>query len=69
VIGRFDPNLLAFASALGVTLGNHHLFGWQPREEPHQKRNIIRMTSLQLLLARCGSLGTFVVSLIPVSPR
>ena len=68
VIGRFDFNLLAFASALGVTLGNHHLFGCQSREEPHQKGNIIRMTPLQLLLARYGSLSTFVVSLIPGLP-
>jgi len=64
VSGRFDPSLLAFASAIGVTLGKMSIF-----LASNQGRSLIKKeTPLQLLLAKYGSLGSFVVSLIPFLP-
>jgi uncharacterized membrane protein YdjX (TVP38/TMEM64 family) len=67
--GRFDPNLLAFASAIGVTLGRTTIFltSYHGRSLI-KKETLTRMTPLQLLLAKYGSLGLFVASLTPFLP-
>jgi uncharacterized membrane protein YdjX (TVP38/TMEM64 family) len=67
--GRFDPNLLAFASAIGVTLGRTTIFlaSYHGRSLI-KKEALTRMTPLQLLLAKYGSLGLFVASLTPFLP-
>jgi membrane protein YqaA with SNARE-associated domain len=67
--GRFDPNLLAFASAIGVTLGRRTIFLASYRGRSLiKKETLTRMTPLQLLLAKYGSLGSFVASLTPFLP-
>ena len=67
--GRFDPNLLALASAIGVTLGRTTIFlaSYHGRGLI-KKKTLTRMTPLQLLLARYGSLGSFVAALTPFPP-
>jgi uncharacterized membrane protein YdjX (TVP38/TMEM64 family) len=67
--GRFDPNLLALASAIGVTLGRTTIFlaSYHGRSLI-KKKTLTRMTPLQLLLARYGSLGSFVAALTPFPP-
>lgn len=62
--GRFDPNLLALASAIGVTLGRASYYG----RSLIKKQKLTRMTPLQLLLAKYGSLGSFVAALTPFPP-
>lgn len=69
VSGRFDPSLLAFVSAIGVTLGKMSIFlASNQGRSLIKKETLTRMTPLQLLLAKYGSLGSFVVSLIPFLP-
>jgi uncharacterized membrane protein YdjX (TVP38/TMEM64 family) len=67
--GRFDPNLLALASAIGVTLGRTTIFlaSYHGRSFI-KKKTLTRMTPLQLLLTRYGSLGSFVAALTPFPP-
>ena len=67
--GRFDPNLLALASAIGVTLGRTTIFlaSYNGRSLI-KKKTLTRMTPLQLLLTRYGSLGSFVAALTPFPP-
>jgi uncharacterized membrane protein YdjX (TVP38/TMEM64 family) len=67
--GRFDPNLLALASAIGVTLGRTTIFlaSYHGRSLI-KKKTLTRMTPLQLLLTRYGSLGSFVAALTPFPP-
>ena len=67
--GRFDPNLLALASAIGVTLGRTTIFlvSYHGRSLI-KKKTLTRMTPLQLLLAKYGSLGSFVAALTPFPP-
>jgi uncharacterized membrane protein YdjX (TVP38/TMEM64 family) len=67
--GKFDPNLLALSSAIGVTLGRTTVFlvSYHGRSLI-KKKTLTRMTPLQLLLARYGSLGSFVAALAPFPP-
>jgi uncharacterized membrane protein YdjX (TVP38/TMEM64 family) len=67
--GRFDPNLLAFASAIGVTVGRTTIFlaSYYGRSLI-KKKTLTRMSPLQLLLAKYGSLGSFVAALTPFPP-
>jgi len=67
--GRFDPNLLALASAIGVTLGRTTIFlvSYYGRNLI-KKQKLTRMTPLQLLLAKYGSLGSFGAALTPFPP-
>jgi uncharacterized membrane protein YdjX (TVP38/TMEM64 family) len=67
--GKFDPNLLALSSAIGVTLGRTIVFLASYRGRSLiKKKTLTRMTPLQLLLARYGSLGSFVAALTPFPP-
>jgi len=65
--GRFDPNLLALASATGVTLGRTTIFlaSYHGRSLIN-KKTLRRMTPLQILLAKYGSLGSFIAALTPI---
>jgi uncharacterized membrane protein YdjX (TVP38/TMEM64 family) len=67
--GRFDPNLLALASATGVTLGRTAIFlaSYHGRSLIN-KKTLRRMTPLQILLAKYGSLGSFIAALTPIPP-
>ena len=67
--GRFDSNLLAFASAIGVTVGRTTIFlaSYYGRSLI-KKKTLTRMSPLQLLLAKYGSLGSFVAALTPFPP-
>jgi uncharacterized membrane protein YdjX (TVP38/TMEM64 family) len=67
--GRFDPNLLAFASATGVTLGRTTIFlaSYHGRTLI-KKKTLSRMTPLQIFLAKYGSLGSFIAALTPIPP-
>lgn len=67
--GRFDPNLLALASATGVTLGRTTIFlaSYHGRSLIN-KKTLRRMTPLQILLAKYGSLGSFIAALTPIPP-
>lgn len=64
---RFDPNLLALASAIGVTLGRTTIF-----LASYYGRNLIKKQKLtrmmQLLLAKYGSLVSFGAALTPFPP-
>jgi uncharacterized membrane protein YdjX (TVP38/TMEM64 family) len=67
--GRFDPNLLALASATGVTLGRTIIFLASYRgRNLIKKKTLSRMTPLQILLAKYGSLGSFIAALTPIPP-
>ncbi|MGI0044337.1 MAG: VTT domain-containing protein, partial [Nitrososphaeraceae archaeon] len=67
--GRFDPNLLALASATGVTLGQTTIFLASYRGRSLiKKKTLSRMTPLQILLAKYGSLGSFIAALTPIPP-
>ncbi|MGH9925526.1 MAG: VTT domain-containing protein [Nitrososphaeraceae archaeon] len=67
--GRFDPNLLALASATGVTLGRTAIFLASYRgRNLIKKKTLSRMTPLQILLAKYGSLGSFIAALTPIPP-
>lgn len=67
--GRFDPNLLALASATGVTLGRTTIFlaSYHGRSLI-KKKTLSRMTPLQIFLAKYGSLGSFIAALSPIPP-
>ena len=67
--GRFDPNLLALASATGVTLGRTAIFfaSYHGRSLI-KKKTLSRMTPLQIFLAKYGSLGSFIAALTPIPP-
>jgi uncharacterized membrane protein YdjX (TVP38/TMEM64 family) len=67
--GRFDPNLLALASATGVTLGRTTIFlaSYHGRTLI-KKKTLSRMTPLQIFLAKYGSLGSFIAALTPIPP-
>ena len=67
--GRFDPNLLALASATGVTLGRTTIFlaSYHGRSLI-KKKTLSRMTPLQIFLAKYGSLGSFIAALTPIPP-
>lgn len=67
--GRFDPNLLALASATGVTLGRTTIFfaSYHGRSLI-KKKTLSRMTPLQIFLAKYGSLGSFTAALTPIPP-
>lgn len=67
--GRFDPSLLALASATGVTLGRTAIFlaSYHGRSLI-KKKALTRMTPLQLLLSKYGSLGSFIAALTPFPP-
>ena len=67
--GRFDPNLLALASATGVTLGRTTIFlaSYHGRSLI-KKKTLRRMTPLQIFLAKYGSLGSFIAALTPIPP-
>lgn len=67
--GRFDPNLLALASATGVTLGRTAIFlASYSGRNLIKKKTLSRMTPLQILLAKYGSLGSFIAALTPIPP-
>jgi uncharacterized membrane protein YdjX (TVP38/TMEM64 family) len=67
--GRFDPNLLALASATGVTLGRTTIFlASYCGRNLIKKKTLSRMTPLQILLAKYGSLGSFIAALTPIPP-
>jgi len=67
--GRFDPNLLALASATGVTLGRTTIFLASYRGRSLiKKKTLSRMTPLQIFLAKYGSLGSFIAALTPIPP-
>lgn len=67
--GRLDPSLLALASATGVTLGRTAIFlvSYHGRSLI-KKKALTRMTPLQLLLAKYGSVGSFIAALTPFPP-
>lgn len=67
--GRFDPNLLALASATGVTLGRTTIFlaSYHGRSLI-KKKTLSRMTPLQIFLSKYGSLGSFIAALTPIPP-
>ena len=67
--GMFDPNLLALASATGVTLGRTTIFlaSYHGRSLI-KKKTLSRMTPLQIFLAKYGSLGSFIAALTPIPP-
>lgn len=67
--GRFDPNLLALASATGVTLGRTTIFlaSYHGRSLI-KKKTLSRMTPLQIFLAKYGSLGSFIAAITPIPP-
>ena len=66
---RLDPNLIALSSAIGVTLGRSVIF-----LASYHGRTFIddstlkRMTPLQKLLAKYGSLVSFVAAITPIPP-
>jgi uncharacterized membrane protein YdjX (TVP38/TMEM64 family) len=67
--GRFDPSLLALASATGVTLGRTAIFLVSYHGMSLiKKKALTRMTPLQLLLAKYGSVGSFIAALTPFPP-
>jgi membrane protein DedA with SNARE-associated domain len=67
--GKFEPDLLALASATGVTLGRTAIFlaSYHGRTII-KKKALTRMSPLQLLLAKYGSLGSFIAALTPFPP-
>ena len=67
--GRFDPNLLALASATGVTLGRTTIFfaSYHGRSLI-KKKTLSRMIPLQIFLSKYGSLGSFIAALTPIPP-
>lgn len=66
---RLDPNLLALSSAIGVTLGRSIIFlaSYHGRGLIN-KKTLTRMSPLQRLLAKYGSLGSFIAALTPFPP-
>lgn len=66
---RLDPNLIALSSAIGVTLGRSVIFLVSYRGRALiDNSTIMRMTPLQRLLAKYGSLVSFVAAVTPIPP-
>jgi membrane protein DedA with SNARE-associated domain len=66
---RLDPNLIALSSAIGVTLGRSVIFlvSYHGRALIDNS-TIMRMAPLQRLLAKYGSLVSFVAAVTPIPP-
>lgn len=66
---RLDPNLIALSSALGVTLGRSVIFFASYRGRALIDNSTLkRMAPLQRLLAKYGSLVSFVAAVTPIPP-
>jgi membrane protein DedA with SNARE-associated domain len=66
---RLDPNLIALSSAIGVTLGRSVIFLASYRGRALiEKTTLKRMAPLQRLLAKYGSLVSFVAAVTPIPP-
>lgn len=66
---RLDPNLIALSSAIGVTLGRSVIFLVSYRGRALiDNSTIMRMAPLQRLLAKYGSLVSFVAAVTPIPP-
>lgn len=68
-ISRLDPNLIALSSAIGVTLGRSVIFFASYRGRSLIDNSTLkRMAPLQRLLAKYGSLVSFVAAVTPIPP-
>jgi membrane protein DedA with SNARE-associated domain len=66
---RLDPNLIALSSAIGVTLGRSVIFFASYRGRSLiDSSTLERMAPLQRLLAKYGSLVSFVAAITPIPP-
>lgn len=66
---RLDPNLIAVSSAIGVTLGRSVIFFASYRGRALIDNSTLkRMAPLQRLLAKYGSLVSFVAAVTPIPP-
>jgi membrane protein DedA with SNARE-associated domain len=66
---RLDPNLIALSSAIGVTLGRSVIFLASYRGRALIDNSTLkRMAPLQRLLAKYGSLVSFVAAVTPIPP-
>lgn len=66
---RLDPNLIALFSAIGVTLGRSVIFFASYRGRALIDNSTLkRMAPLQRLLAKYGSLVSFVAAVTPIPP-
>ncbi|MPZ07827.1 MAG: DedA family protein [Nitrososphaeraceae archaeon] len=66
---RLDPNLIALSSAIGVTLGRSVIFFASYRGRALIDNSTLkRMAPLQRLLAKYGSLVSFVAAVTPIPP-
>ena len=66
---RLDPNLIALSSAIGVTLGRSVIFIASYRGRALIDNSTLkRMGPLQRLLAKYGSLVSFVAAVTPIPP-
>jgi membrane protein DedA with SNARE-associated domain len=66
---RLDPNLIALSSAIGVTLGRSVIFLVSYRGRALiDNSTVMRMAPLQRLLAKYGSLVSFVAAVTPIPP-
>ena len=66
---RLDPNLIAISSAIGVTLGRSVIFFASYRGRALIDNSTLkRMAPLQRLLAKYGSLVSFVAAVTPIPP-
>jgi membrane protein DedA with SNARE-associated domain len=64
-----DPNLIALSSAIGVTLGRSAIFFASYRGRALIDNSTLnRMAPLQRLLAKYGSLVSFVAAVTPIPP-
>ncbi len=67
--GRLDPNLIALSSAIGVTFGRSVIFFASYRGRALIDNSTLkRMAPLQRLLAKYGSLVSFVAAVTPIPP-
>lgn len=66
---RLDPNLIALSSAIGVTLGRSVIFFASYRGRALIDNSTLkRMAPLQRLMAKYGSLVSFVAAVTPIPP-
>jgi membrane protein DedA with SNARE-associated domain len=66
---RLDPNLIALSSAIGVTLGRSVIFFASYRGRALiDDSTLKRMAPLQRLLAKYGSLVSFIAAITPIPP-
>ena len=66
---RLDPNLIAISSAIGVTLGRSIIFFASYRGRALiDDSTLKRMAPLQRLLAKYGSLVSFIAAITPIPP-